>query len=235
MGRRVTNGITGNIGSSISALSVIDNRITTVEVDQNLELYPNGTGDVVTINDVYINTATASTSSSTGALRVTGGVGIGGDVHTGGTIADNTGFETTATHFTIPSGTTAQRPGSAAAGMIRFNTDYGLPEVYNGSSWVVMGFKDVDVTSARTTAAFETNWVSTASAAFTVTLPSSPAKGDRIRFFDVAKTFDTNALTVGRNGQLIQGDAADLTVTTEGAAFELVYYNASFGWRIFTV
>jgi hypothetical protein len=235
MGRRITNGVTGNIGSSISALSVVDNRITTVEVDQDLELYPNGTGDVVTVNDVYVNTATVSTSSSTGALRVTGGVGIGGDVHTGGTITDNTGFETTTTHLTIPSGTTALRPGIATAGMIRFNTDYGLPEVYNGSGWTVMGFKDVDVTGARTTNSFETNWCNTTSSAFTVTLPAAPSTGDRIRFFDVAKTFDTNTLTVGRNGQLIMGDSANLTVTTEGAAFELVYYNASFGWRIFTI
>jgi hypothetical protein len=235
MGRRVTNGTTGNIGSSISGLSVIENRIITVEADQNLELYPNGTGDVVTINNVVIDTSTASTTSDTGALVVTGGVGIGGAVTTGSTITDGTGFATATTHMTLPSGTTAARPGTVAAGYMRFNTDYGLPEVYNGSSWVVMGFKDVDVTASRTSNSFETNWINTASGGITVTLPASPSKGDRIRFFDVAKTFDSNSLTVGRNGQVIQGDAADMTVNTEGAAFELVYYNASFGWRIFTI
>jgi hypothetical protein len=235
MGRRVTNGTTGNIGSSISGLSVIENRIITVEADQNLELYPNGTGDVVTINNVMIDSSTASTAFDEGALVVSGGVGIAGAVHTNSTIADGNGFETASTHLTIPAGTTAQRPGSVSAGFMRFNTDYGLPEVYNGTSWTVMGFKDVDVTSSRTSNAYETNWINTASGGITVTLPASPSKGDRIRFFDVAKTFDSNALTVGRNGQVIQGDAADMTVNTEGAAFELVYYNASFGWRIFTI
>ena len=34
-----------------------------------------------------------------------------------------------------PTGTTAQRPGSAAAGNIRFNTDENYLEVYTGSGW----------------------------------------------------------------------------------------------------
>ena len=36
----------------------------------------------------------------------------------------------------LPSGTTAQRPGSPSAGMIRYNTDTARNEVYNGSAWV---------------------------------------------------------------------------------------------------
>jgi len=31
------------------------------------------------------------------------------------------------------------------------------------------------------------------------------------------------------------GAADNLTVNTEGAAFNLVYYNATYGWRILTV
>jgi hypothetical protein len=31
------------------------------------------------------------------------------------------------------------------------------------------------------------------------------------------------------------GAVADLTVNTEGAAFELVYYDGSQGWRIITI
>jgi hypothetical protein len=31
------------------------------------------------------------------------------------------------------------------------------------------------------------------------------------------------------------GAADNLTVSTEGAAFDLIYYNATFGWRIFTI
>jgi len=47
-----------------------------------------------------------------------------------------TGGNVTATGaWTIPVGTTAQRPSSPATGMIRFNTTTGKVETYNGSSW----------------------------------------------------------------------------------------------------
>ena len=39
-------------------------------------------------------------------------------------------------------------------------------------------------------------------------------------------------MTVARNGKLINSDASNLTVTTEDAAFELVFNNDTYGWRI---
>ena len=72
----------------------------------------------------------------------------------------------------------------------------------------------------------------TTSAAFTVTLPTSASRGDFISIIDYAGTFDTNNLTVGRNGHKIQGDASDLTVATERAAFTLVYVDATQGWLL---
>ncbi len=39
-------------------------------------------------------------------------------------------------YLELPRGTTAQRPGSPAAGYMRFNTTVGAPEVYSGSAWV---------------------------------------------------------------------------------------------------
>lgn len=236
MGRRITNGLTGNIGSSISSLAVVDNSIITVVQNENLVLDPNGTGAISTDAPLVITNSTASTSSSTGAVRVTGGISSTTNIYAGATIAGSNFSNNDGDYLTIPSGTTAQRPGSPQEGWIRFNTDLGVMEAYNGTSWRPMEFKDVDVTGNRTTNSFETNWVNTASTAITVTLPSSPAKGDRVRFFDVANTFDTRALTVARNGQRIMGDnTSNLTVNTEGAAFELVYYNSTYGWRIFTV
>lgn len=75
-------------------------------------------------------------------------------------------------------------------------------------------------------------FVDTSSSAITATLPASPSTGDEIRFLDVAGTFDTNNLTVARNGNPIQGDASDLTVSTERAGFALVYYNGTQGWLL---
>lgn len=38
--------------------------------------------------------------------------------------------------LTLPKGTTAQRPGSPTAGMVRFNTTLNYTETYTGTSWV---------------------------------------------------------------------------------------------------
>jgi len=65
----------------------------------------------------------------------------------------------------------------------------------------------------------------------TITLPASPSAGDFVSFIDAKYTFDTNALTVGRNGSNIANSASDLVVNTEGAGFTLVYSgDATVGW-----
>jgi hypothetical protein len=72
----------------------------------------------------------------------------------------------------------------------------------------------------------------TTGGAFTVTLPTSPVLGDFISFIDYAGTFDTENLTIARNGHNIQGTAADLTVATERAGFTLVYVDSTQGWLL---
>ena len=72
----------------------------------------------------------------------------------------------------------------------------------------------------------------TTGGAFTVTLPTSASIGDFISFIDYAGTFDTNNLTIGRNGHNIQGTAADLTVGVERAGFTLVYVDSTQGWLL---
>ena len=143
--------------------------------------------------------------------------------------------------MTPPVGTTAQRPGGVDeefnTGALRFNTDIGALEYYDGSSWVAPGKRTYTTVSTTQAVSAKDNvyFVTTTGGAITLTLPASPDLGDTVRFFDIAKTFDTNALTVGRNGKTIQGDASDLVVNTEGAAFELTFSGDSYGWRIFTI
>ena len=73
----------------------------------------------------------------------------------------------------------------------------------------------------------------TTSGVFDVTLPASPSLGDTINFIDYAGTFDTNNLTVARNGKRIQGVDSDLVIATERAAFALVYSGATDpGWLL---
>ena len=72
--------------------------------------------------------------------------------------------------------------------------------------------------------------VDTTSAAITGTLPASPAVGERCLFSDVAD-FSVNALTIGRNGELIEGVAADMTVSTKNTSGGFVFVGGSTGWK----
>ena len=51
------------------------------------------------------------------------------------------GFSDDTDFVKLPSGTTAQRPGSPAAGQIRFNTTTSRTEVYDGTSWLEVGLQ----------------------------------------------------------------------------------------------
>ncbi len=137
-----------------------------------------------------------------------------------------------------PRGAQAARPtgNNLLEGGLRYDTDANGYEYYNGTSWLPVGaYGNVDASSNITAGNKQQIFCNTTSGGFTVTLPASPVKGDSVRIFDVAKTFDSNALTVGRNGNPIMGDASDLTVNTEGAAFELVFYDGTQGWRLITI
>ena len=100
------------------------------------------------------------------------------------------------------------------------------PSIGCGTSWQAVK------TSNFTASAGQGIFANTTSASFTVTLPASPDLGDEVSIKDYAGTFDTNALTVGRNSQPIEGVAADLTVSVERAGFTLVYSDSTQGWLL---
>ena len=64
----------------------------------------------------------------------------------------------------------------------------------------------------------------------TVTLPASPATGSEITFIDARGTFANNNLIVNRNSQPINSGTSNLTLTTNGQAFSLVYVDSTRGW-----
>ena len=102
-------------------------------------------------------------------------------------------------------------------------------EVSGGTSWqAVKVTGDSPVTGAAGAGYF----MNTTGGAITLTLPASPTIGDEISFVDYAGTFDTNNLTVARNGKNINGSAADLTVATERAANTLVFTDNTQGWLL---
>ena len=96
-----------------------------------------------------------------------------------------------------------------------------------GTAW-----QAVSAASTISVASGNGYFLNTTGNAITATLPASPTLGDEISFADYAGTFDTNNLTVARNGKNIQGAAADLTVATERAAFTLVFSDNTQGWLL---
>jgi len=59
--------------------------------------------------------------------------------------------------------------------------------------------------------------------AFTITLPANPSDNDYVLIADGYGTWKAANLTIGRNGQNIAGEAADLTADTNYATLRLTY------------
>jgi hypothetical protein len=102
-------------------LDVVDNIISSIATNTDINLTTSGTGAVAvgnlkfnnnTITNFVSNAITEFTQSGTGYVKISGTNGV-----------------------VIPSGIDTQRPSNAVTGMIRFNTEQRLVEVYNGVAW----------------------------------------------------------------------------------------------------
>jgi hypothetical protein len=137
-----------------------------------------------------------------------------------------------------PTGTTAQRPtgGDLYTGAIRYNSSLVTWEGYNGTQWTGLGGGNpwASTSSSITVSANDRYFVDTSGGTITITLPASPQTGDQVSFIDLASTFDTNNLTLDRNSLKIMGQAANMVVSTEDAAIQLVYTGATYGWKLTT-
>ena len=94
----------------------------------------------------------------------------------------------------------------------------------------------VDWNTTKKTANFDaTNgdgfFVDTSSTAITATLPASPSAGNIVAFSDYTGTFSSNALTIARNGSNINGAASDLSIDKPNTSVQLIYVDATEGWR----
>ena len=109
--------------------------------------------------------------------------------------------------------------------------------VYSDGTNVNLGMKtkgyitvNSSTVTAYTASAGEQIFANTTANPITITLPATPATGDEITFIDARGTFNSNNLIVNRNGQPINTGTSNLTLTTNGQAFTLVYVDATRGW-----
>lgn len=214
MGRRVSSGINPS-GFGFNFFE--DNTLKSVEVNANLRLDADGTGIVEALKDLQVTNANLIVTQQ-GELRLLD--------------EDDTNYVAIRAPVAVSADYTITLPAAAPDrnGYVLTATTAGV------TTWeAAQSFAYSVQTGSFSAVSYGAYFIDTTSSGVTVTLPASPSLGDTIRFFDAAKTFDTNNLTVARNGKLIQGDAENLVVNVEGAAFELVFSNDTYGWRIFSV
>ncbi len=213
----VTNAATGN-----------DPKLSALGDDSNIDLAisPKGSGEVVVGTG-----AAAATITTSGAHDLILDTNSGTDSGTI-TITDaangNIAITPNGSGNIVLDGLTFPNADGSADTFLKTNGSGTLSfaAVSGGTDWQAVK------TTGFTAVAGEGYFCNTTSAAFTMTLPASPSIGDEVAFIDYAGTFDTNTLTIGRNGSNIQGAAADLTVSVERAANTLVYVDGTQGWLL---
>jgi phage baseplate assembly protein gpV len=109
--------------------------------------------------------------------------------------------------------------------------------VYSDGTNVNLGMKtkgyitvNSSTVTAYTASAGEQIFANTTANPITITLPATPATGDEITFIDARGTFNSNNLILNRNSQPINTGTSNLTLTTNGQAFTLVYVDSTRGW-----
>ena len=88
-------------------------------------------------------------------------------------------------------------------------------------------------TTAYTSAAGDQLIADTSGGVYTITLPASPSEGDSIKIGD-GGDWETNNLTVARNGSNIEGSADDFILNLKGIIVEFVYEDSTDGWQVYS-
>ena len=126
--------------------------------------------------------------------------------------------------------TTNGTPGSAGA-YTQIVVASGAPVLYYYCT-AHSGMGGTANTTAETVEANRGYWIDTTSTTCTITLPSSPSKGDQIILVDYARTWGTNKITIDSNGLNYQGSPDTFTVeySTSGEVLNIIYSDATKGW-----
>lgn len=129
----------------------------------------------------------------------------------------------------------------ATEGRLVYNTPDSKLYVDTGGVWSEVGggasavvYTSLNNTNDGYTAGTgESILADTTTAAFTVNLPATPSVGDYVVIYDAQGTFDTNNLTIGRNGSNIEGAVADFLCVVKSAKLEFIYVGGAAGWKYY--
>jgi hypothetical protein len=218
---------TVSIGTGSKNYVIVDPSTTSVitAVPTSAATNPGGTTNAVQYNNAGV--FAGSTNFTFDGTNVQ--IGSQGDLRLGD--SDNSNYVALHAPTTITSNYTLTLPATTGSANQVIQTDgsgnLSFASVSGGAAWQAIKTANFNVTVK------EGYFVDTTSTTITATLPASPTIGDFVTFIDYAGTFDTNNFTVGRNGNKIQGDASDLTVSVERAGLTLIYSGSSTqGWLL---
>ena len=228
----ITGNLTGNVTGNTSGTAL------TVTQAAQTAITSLGTLTTLTVDNIITNGTTIGHTDDTDLITLADGiVTVAGEVQMTTLDIGGTNVTATAAELNLLDGGTSVGSSITLADADGFVVNDGgamktIPasdiKTYNpgGTAWQSV------VTGATTMVSGRGYFVNTTSSAFAMTLPSSASIGDYVQIIDYAGTADTNNITIGRNSHKIQGEAADLVVTTERAAFTLVYVDSTQGWLL---
>ena len=90
----------------------------------------------------------------------------------------------------------------------------------------------IEVTSDYTANSGDNMILDSTVSGLSVTLPSSPSLGDKVKFIDGPGNCSTYPVTVSGAGEKILGSTNPLSIDEDDANFVLVYYNSTYGWKL---
>jgi hypothetical protein len=186
--------------------------------------------DKATISGIVnadISTSAAIDQAKIGTISTAGKVSgtaiTSGNISTSGSISTSSNLSVTGTSTLTGNVTISTGNLSVGTGMISGKIN---------PNWI----SKTNANNNETVSAGELISADTRSAAFTLKLPANPSKFHQVVFADHYKTWDTNNLTIDRNGKLIEGLLENLICNVVGKQFTLRYEEGTtIGWRIYTV
>jgi hypothetical protein len=223
-----TQGLTTTITGAAGVTITVPSPVLYVGYTQT---YYNATAGSITLSTpsgLFTGPASSGTANQTVPSQTTMTITADG---TNYVLANIEGGVLVATTGTFSSTVTMNGTTNAVSAAHVVSANYDLiPLTYlqtnYGKAWTV-------ISGGYTAVAGDRLMVNTAGGGFTVNLPASPARGDAVHFIDYGGSLASNNLTVNNNGNYIMRQNNTMTVSTAGAAFQLVFSGAQNpGWLV---
>lgn len=109
-------------------------------------------------------------------------------------------------------------------------SDFGIIGELSSSDTIEPGY--TLVTSSTTAFVNSKLAVDTSSSAITITMPTAPNPGDRIRLKDYKRTFSINNVTVDLGSKKAEGFLGAFVLDVEGIEADMEFINDTQGWLV---